>query len=100
MPWLETDVRDQRLQFVVAATKADVPLTDVCRVFGISRRTGYKWLARYEAAGSVVALGDRSRRPHHQPRATSPAVTARVCALRDTYGWGGAKLRACSPPRA
>jgi transposase InsO family protein len=93
MPWLETDVRDQRVQFIVAATTPDARMTDVCRVFGISRRTGYKWLARYEAAGGVAALRDRSRRPHQSPGHTPPAITARVCALRDLYGWGGEKLR-------
>ena len=44
MPWLETDVRDQRIRFVIAATHPDANLTRTCRAFGISRKTGYKWL--------------------------------------------------------
>jgi transposase InsO family protein len=92
MPWLETDVRDQRIRFVIAARQAEAPLTATCRAFGISRKTGYKWLARERAAGSVAALADRSRRPHRCPQRTSAAVTAAVVAARQTYGWGGAKL--------
>ena len=46
MPWLETGVRDQRIQFVTAATQPRANVTAVCRGFGISRTTGYKWLRR------------------------------------------------------
>jgi transposase InsO family protein len=92
MPWLETDVRDQRIQFVVTVRRGEVRMTDACRAFGISRKTGYKWLAREAATGSVAVLGDRSRRPHHSPRQTSAAVTQQIGALRAAVGWGGAKL--------
>ena len=92
MPWLETDVRDQRIQFVIAASRPDANLTRVCAAFGISRKTGYKWLERQTAAGSVAALADHSRRPHRSPQRTSAAVTARVIAVREWYGWGGEKL--------
>jgi transposase InsO family protein len=92
MPWLETDVRDQRIQFVMAATQPTATMTAACRAFGISRKTGYKWLGRHAAAGSVAALADRSRRPHHSPHRTPAKVTARVISVRETYGWGGDKL--------
>lgn len=92
MPWLETDVRDQRIQFVLAVRRGTAPVSAVCRAFGISRTTGYKWLRREAAAGSVAALADRSRRPHHSPHRTPAAVVARVGALRAHFGWGGAKL--------
>lgn len=92
MPWLETDVRDQRIRFVIAARHAEANITTTCRAFGISRKTGYKWLARERAAGSVAALADRSRRPQRSPQRTSAAVTAAVVAARRTYGWGGDKL--------
>src|SRR5215467_10059364 len=92
MPWLETDVRDQRIRFVVAASHPTANVTATCRAFGISRKTGYKWLGRAEAAASVSALADRSRRPHHSPTRTSDPVTERVVALRQVYGWGGEKL--------
>ena len=92
MPWLETAVRDQRIRFVIAATHPSANMTATCRAFGISRRTGYKWLDRQAAAGSVTALADRSRRPHRSPQRTNAEVTARVVTLREIYGWGGDKL--------
>jgi len=92
MPWLETDVRDQRIRFVVAASHPTAKVTALGRAFGISRKTGYKWLGRHAAAKSVSELADRSRRPHHSPQRTSDRVTRRVVALRQAYGWGGEKL--------
>lgn len=98
MPWLETDVRDQRMQFVVTVRRGAVSVTEACRAFGISRKTGYKWLAREAAAGSVAVLCDRSRRPHRSPRRTSAAVTQQIGALRAVGGWGGAKLAVLLAP--
>jgi transposase InsO family protein len=92
MPWLETDVRDQRIRFVIAASHPNANRTATCRAFGISRKTGYKWLRRQAEAGSVAVLSDQSRRPHGSPRRTGVRVTARVVALRERYGWGGEKL--------
>jgi transposase InsO family protein len=92
MPWLETDVRDQRIQFVLTVRRGTATVTAVCRAFGISRTTGYKWLRREAAAGSVAALADRSRRPHRSPQRTPPAVVARLGEVRAHFGWGGAKL--------
>lgn len=94
MPWLETDVQDQRIQFVIAMQGAGAKMARVCRAFHISRTTGYKWLARDQAAHSVAALADHSRRPLRSPRRTSRPKTERVIALREAYGWGGDKLAA------
>ena len=46
MPWRETSVMDERLQFVMAYQAGEVGMTELCRVAGISRKTGYKWLER------------------------------------------------------
>ena len=92
MPWLETDVRDQRIQFVLTVRRGPATVSEVCRAFGISPKTGYKWLRREAAAGSVAVLVDRSRRPHHSPRRTPAAVVQRLGELRAEFGWGGAKL--------
>ncbi len=92
MPWLETDVRDQRIQFVMTARRPGANISAVCRAFGISRKTGYKWLQRDATAGSVAVLADRSRRPLHSPTRTEAALTARVLELRQQFGWGGDKL--------
>ena len=74
MPWLETDVRDQRIQFVLMVRRGTVTVSDACRAFGISRKTGYKWLQRERAAGSVTGLTDRSR-----PPARAAATCSRSC---------------------
>lgn len=92
MPWMETDVRDQRIQFVMTATRPGANVAATCRAFGIAEKTGHKWLARYRTTGSVAALRDRSRRPRCSPSRTTAAVTARVVALRMQYGWAGEKL--------
>src|SRR5262245_60006923 len=92
MPWLETDVRDQRIQFVMTVRRGEVTVTEACRAFGISRKTGYKWLGREAAAGSVAVLMDRSRRPCRSPRRTAAAITPRNGVRRSEVGWGGAKL--------
>ena len=92
MPWLETHVLDQRIQFVVAARRPGADISALCRVFGISRKTGYKWLQRERDAHSVAALADRSRRPHRSPSRTSGQLTARVIAARQQYGWAGEKI--------
>jgi transposase InsO family protein len=92
MPWLETDVRDQRIEFVKGVREPGAKMARVCRAFRISRKTGYKWLGRDAAGHSVAALADRSRRPFRSPQRTADVVTDRVIALRAEYGWGGDKL--------
>lgn len=92
MPWLETNVAEQRVQFLLALEQPGATMTQVCRRFQISRTTGYTWRQRDRAAHSVAALVDRSRRPRRSPMRTSPETTARVVALRTAYGWAGDKL--------
>ena len=92
MPWLETNVRDQRIQFVMTARRPGTTVAAACRAFGISRKTGYKWLRREAAAGTVAVLADRSRRPRRSPTRTAATITHRIGELRTACGWGGAKL--------
>jgi len=61
MPWKECSVMDERLRFVAKLLDGEA-MTDVCREFGISRKTGYKIFQRYKDSG-VEALSDRCRRP-------------------------------------
>jgi len=93
MPWQRTDVGEQRVRFVVRAVSGKEPLTGLCREFGISRRTGYRWRRRFEQAGSVTGVMERSRRPRRSPSQTEPENEARVVALRREYGWGVKKLQ-------
>lgn len=91
MPWLEVSVMELRREFVMLARQENANLAALCRGFGISRKTGYKWLAR--AIGGAAELADQSRRPRHSPRRTPAAIEAKVLALRaDHPCWGGRKI--------
>lgn len=60
MPWARTDWMSERLKFIAAYLEYEVSFSDLCRDFGISRKTGYKWVRRYETDGAS-ALTERSR---------------------------------------
>ena len=93
MPWKETCAVDQRMRFVIAAREEGAVMSEVCERFGVSRMTGYKWLARYDAEG-VVGLKERSRAPKRHGRARPEAVVEAVLGLRARYPhWGPRKLR-------
>lgn len=92
MPWKTESVMDQRVEFVLRAAQGEETIAELCRDYGISRPTGYLWLSRYEAVGSVTGLAEHSRRPLHSPRRTGEEIEAAVLALRDEKGWGGPKL--------
>jgi transposase InsO family protein len=91
MPWKETDVLKERLEFLKRHVVGE-PMAALCREFGVARPTGYRWVKRFEAEGSVSALRDRSRRPLSSPTRTSGRIEGRVMELRDRYGWGARKI--------
>jgi transposase len=62
-----------------------------CRHFGISRRTFYKWIKRYEAHGDA-GLSDRSRRPLVSPKATSTEIVSKILYLRQNYHFGPSRI--------
>lgn len=92
MPWQERDRMSLRLEFVMLASGEGANVRDLCRRYGISAKTGYKWLSRYRQEGSA-GLEDRSRRPHHSPKQTDEKVEAAVLAVRRQSPWGGRKIR-------
>src|SRR5829696_1650395 len=88
MPWLETAPMEQRTRFVEDVRRGHLSVTQLCARYGISRKTGYKWLARY-AEGGRRGLGDRSRAPHHCPHRIAADIAELICAARDTHpDWG------------
>jgi len=92
MPWHETSPMDQRMQFVTDYRSGLFTMMELAAQYGVSRKTGYKWLERYEAAGPV-GLAERSRRPHSSPLATDPDVVAALVAQRTRHPrWGAKKL--------
>ena len=81
-----------RKDFVLTVLGEDMTVVDACDHFGVSRKTGYKWLKRYEDRG-VAGLVDQHRKPKRSPSATSAAMTAKVIALRKAHPtWGAKKL--------
>lgn len=92
MPWQEVSKMQLREEFVGLALLEGSNVRQLCRRFGISPSTGYKWLSRH-AAGE--ALEDRSRRPHCSPERVSALFEAQVIALRQQHpAWGARKLHA------
>jgi transposase InsO family protein len=89
--WRLRSVVELRREFVSLALQEGSNVSDLCRRFGISRKTGYKWLGRGEAEGAC--LSDRSRRPNKSPQRTAGAVEAKIVSLRGEHpAWGARKL--------
>ena len=92
MPWQGVTPVDLRLEFNRAYLSGLFSMTELCDQYGISRKTGYKWVARYEADGRG-GLVDRSRRPHHSPRATDSEIVEQLCEARRRHPtWSARKL--------
>ena len=93
MPWKKVSAVDLREEFVMLAGAEGSNVRALCRRYGISPTTGYKWLDRHAGEGRA-GLADRPRRPHVSPGQTTPALEERIVALRDRHpAWGGRKLR-------
>lgn len=94
MGWMETCAVDERMRFVMAVERQEEPFAAVCRRFGVSRKSGYKWLGRYEEVG-VEGLVDRSRAPLHHPQALTDEIAEQCLAVRRAHPtWGPVKVRA------
>jgi transposase InsO family protein len=94
MPWRESGVVDERVRFVADRLSGDVSMTELCERYGISRRVGYKWLARYDAEGPS-GLSDRSKAPLSHGRATDAGLVEKLLELRRARPtWGPRKLLA------
>jgi transposase InsO family protein len=90
---------DERARFIDAYRTGGFTMTELCARFGISRRVGYKWLARYDAEGKA-GLHDRSRAPHHCPHRIDDAVAGLLVATRrKRRAWGPEKLLDYLRPR-
>jgi putative transposase len=92
MPWKECHVVDERLRFI-ARLRDGEKMATLCAEFGISRKTGYKILDRYERCG-LEALTDRSRRPYRQANQLPPLVEREIVRLKKDFpSWGAPKIR-------
>lgn len=94
MSWSICGLQHARAEFVMIAREPDVSMSETCRQFGISRKTGYKWLRRYEVGG-LSGLVELSRRPLSSPLQLNGNVVVALVKLHEAHKkWGPKKLRA------
>lgn len=92
MPWNQTEPMNERVKFIAAYLEENDSMTDLCKAFGISRKTGYKWIERYEEKG-ILSLADQSRAPHSHPNAIDNEVIRLILSEREKHpSWGPKKL--------
>ena len=92
LPWKETSAESERMRFIELKATVAGTVADLCRWFGISRKTAYKLIGRYEAHGRD-GLRDRSRAPHRHANATPRDVAERIVKAKRTHpSWGPKKL--------
>jgi putative transposase len=92
MPWQETQKMDQRIEFAMKAV--DSPnFRELCREYGISAKTGYKWRARFVQDG-LGGLNELSRRPHSHADGLNETVVCEMVRLKNAHRhWGPRKIR-------
>jgi len=90
MPWSETSTMDQRTQFIADYLRDVLTITELCELYGVSRKTGYKWIDRYIHFGPA-GLEEGSRRPHHAPDQTAPEIIAALLEARHRHPTRGAR---------
>ncbi|WP_156138102.1 helix-turn-helix domain-containing protein, partial [Pantoea rodasii] len=92
MPWTET-VTMQRLHFILACQAGDKSMTELCHLHGISRKTGYKWLKRFNAE-ELSSVENRSRARLTQPEKIPPDIAEQLVLFRQQHpDWGPKKIR-------
>jgi len=94
MPFRGVSAMDRKREFVTFAAAEGANIRELCRRFGVSPTTGYKWLHRRQREG-LAGLEERSRRPRSCPSRTSAAVEAKVLEVRElsNNAWGGRKIK-------
>lgn len=93
MAWKETRVMDERMKFVGEWLSGELSMAELCRCYGVSRKTGYKYIDRYRSEGPA-GLEDRSRAPHHHPNAIDEERELAILKLRAKHPtWGAKKLK-------
>lgn len=92
MPWRESSPMDQKTQFIADYLRETLSVCELCDLYGISRKTAYKWIDRYLKHGPA-GLHDRSRKPAHSPNHTTETVVAALLQARARHPtWGAKKL--------
>src|SRR4029079_3542654 len=94
VPWRTTDLMKIREEFIQHALTGRFPVTALCNAYGISEKTGHKWLRRFRDEGRG-GLADRSHIAHELPHRVSLALRRDIVSLREKHPtWGPRKIRA------
>jgi len=92
MPWSQTSPMDQKTQFIADYLREILSVSELCELYGISRKTAYKWIDRYLRQGPT-GLEDRSRRPHTSANHTPSEIERALLEVRRRHpSWGAKKL--------
>src|SRR5512136_1873696 len=93
MPWQEVDTMTLRREFIMFAQREGCNISKLSEFFGITRKTGYKCLSRFDEYGDA-GLSNRSRRPHRSPFKSRESIEDAIVALRGAHpAWGGRKIK-------
>ncbi len=91
MPWGEKTVERSREEFISEVLLGEKSMSQLCREYGISRPTGYKWLKRFQLGEEMT---DRSRAPLHSPNKIGSELLSRILEERERHPyWGPRKLK-------
>lgn len=94
MPWRTPDLVDTRKEFIRHALSGRFAITELCVAYGISEKTGHKWISRFREEGDS-GLADRSHVPHTVPHRVSGELRQAITTLREQHPtWGPRKLKA------
>ena len=94
MPWKASRIVGERVKFIAEILKGERTITDLCQLYGIARKTCYKWIERYKESGPA-GVEDLSRRPKSCAHETPEAIVTQILELRYKHPtWGARKLRA------
>jgi transposase InsO family protein len=93
MPWKETTMMEQKIEFICEWRTGKYTITELCRNFEISRPTAYKLISRFENQG-YEGLKEHSRTPSNHPNATPQNIVKGILKLKEKYPrWGAKKIR-------
>ena len=94
MPWKGRSIMDQRQELVMKSLKAEKPFRELCKEYGISEKTGYKWKNRFMEDGTN-GLMDMSKRPKNSPTQLGEDIVIEIIKIRKAHpSWGPKKIQA------
>ncbi|MDH5647478.1 MAG: integrase core domain-containing protein [Candidatus Heimdallarchaeota archaeon] len=94
MPWEETNIMDLRLKFVVRSFEPHINFTQLCKEFGITTKTGYKWKNRF-LEGGAPALADQSKKPLSNSKIIPTDTVCKIIKIKELKkNWGPRKIHA------